>query len=69
MARFVQIAIGPGAELSCYLLLARELELIDAAEYSALHEGTSEVLRMLSALSERVRQTGTNEHAELRAKG
>lgn len=30
--RFVQIAMGSGAELSCYFLLARSLSLMQAAE-------------------------------------
>ena len=57
MARFVQIAMGSGSELSCHLLLARDLGLLESAEYLALQESTSEVLRMLSALSEKVKRT------------
>jgi four helix bundle protein len=32
MARYIQIAIGSGAELSCQLLLARDLGLLDSTE-------------------------------------
>jgi four helix bundle protein len=56
MARFIQIAMGSGSELSCHLLLARDLGLLETAEYLALQESTSEVLRMLSALSEKVKR-------------
>jgi four helix bundle protein len=53
MARFFQIAMGSGAELSCHLLLARDLGFMNSAEYTTLHESASEVLRMLSAFSDR----------------
>jgi four helix bundle protein len=56
MARFIQIAMGSGSELTCHLLLARDLGLLESAEYLALQESTSEVLRMLSALSEKVKR-------------
>jgi four helix bundle protein len=69
MARFVQIAMGSGSELSCHLLLARDLGLMRSAEYSALYESTNEVLRMLSALSERVRRPTSQQRRELTAKG
>jgi len=69
MARFVQIAMGSGTELSCHLLLSRDLGYLSTAESKALHEQTSEVLRMLSALSERLRNPACEGLAELRAKG
>src|SRR5580765_6802692 len=69
MARFVQIAMGSGAELSCHLLLARDLGLMDSTEYSPRNESTNEVLRMLSALSERVRRPTSQQRGELTAKG
>jgi four helix bundle protein len=56
MARFVQIAMGSGSELSCHLLLARDLGFMPVAEYLVLHEQTNDVLRMLSALSEKIRR-------------
>ncbi len=40
MARFVQIAMGSGAELSCHLLLARDLGFIPGAEHATLYEQT-----------------------------
>jgi four helix bundle protein len=49
MARFVQIAMGSGAELSYHFLLARDL--MQPAEYDVLSADVSEILRMLSSLS------------------
>jgi len=39
MARFVQIAMGSGAELSYGFLLARDLSLMQAAEYDVVKCG------------------------------
>src|SRR6266478_1521427 len=47
MARYVQIAMGSGAELSYHLLLARDLRLLGRASYSHLDSDLSEVMRML----------------------
>lgn len=69
MGRFIQIAMGPGTELSGHLLLARDLGLMRDGEYAALFEHVSEVLRMLSALSQKVRRAAGREIEELRAKG
>ena len=54
MARFVQIAMGSGAELS-YLLLARDLGLLSRASYLHVDSNLTEVMRMLSSLSQRLR--------------
>lgn len=55
MARFVQIAMGSGAELSYHLLLSRDLGLLKAADYARLDSELSAVMRMLSSLSQRLR--------------
>src|SRR5712671_5565747 len=55
MARFVQIAMGSGAELSYHFLLARDLGLMQSTEYETLNANVSEIMRMLSALSGRLR--------------
>jgi four helix bundle protein len=55
MARFIQISMGSGSELSYHLLLARDLEFLKNAEYSRLNSDLEEVLRMLSSLSQRIR--------------
>jgi four helix bundle protein len=55
MARFVQIAMGSGAELSYHLLLSRDLGFLKPAEYSRLDSDLRELMRMLSSLWQRVR--------------
>jgi four helix bundle protein len=55
MARFVQISMGSGAELSYHFLLARDLGLVKSAEYESLSSDLSEIMRMLSSLSGRLR--------------
>src|SRR5580698_7970790 len=55
MGRFVQIAMGSGAELSYHLLLARDLGFVMNEQYIELSADLEEVMRMLSALSAKVR--------------
>ena len=55
MARFVQIAMGSGAELSCHLLISKDLGYLSGVDYKALSEQSTEVSRMLSALAEKLR--------------
>jgi len=55
MGRFVQIAMGSGAELSYHLLLAKDLGFINEEQHSGLNASLERVLRMLSALSAKVR--------------
>jgi four helix bundle protein len=69
MGRFIQIAMGSGTELSCHSLLARDLGLMKAEEYSGLYKRVTEVLRMLSALSHKARHPITGATEELKAKG
>ncbi len=69
MGRFVQIAMGSGAELSYHLLLCRDLGLLGSAEFSNLAGDLDEVMRMLSALSARVRGAARSSVLELKAKG
>ena len=54
MARFIQISMGSGSELS-YHLLARDLDFLDKGQYSKLSSDLEEVMRMLSSLSQKVR--------------
>ena len=68
MGRFVQIAMGSGAELSYHLLLCRDLGILGTAEFSRLSADLEEVMRMLSALSGRVRGTAQERVLELKAK-
>jgi four helix bundle protein len=55
MGRFVQIAMGSGAELSYHLLLAKDLGFVMNEQYIELNASLERVLRMLSALSAKVR--------------
>ena len=55
MARFVQIAMGSGAELSYHLLLARDLGFVSKTSFEQLRADLSEIMRMLSSLSQKVR--------------
>jgi four helix bundle protein len=67
MARFVHIAMGSGAELSYHLRLARDLELLSAASSEHLRSDLNVVMRMLSALSQKLKPK--TELVQLRAKG
>jgi four helix bundle protein len=66
MGRFVQIAMGSGAELSYHLLLCRDLGILGTTEFSRLSSDLEEVMRMLSALSGRVKGAV---RSSVRAKG
>jgi len=72
MARFVQIAMGSGAELSYHLLLSRDLGLPKAADYARLDSQLGEVMRMLSSLLQKLRNAPAHRFQakgqELRAK-
>jgi four helix bundle protein len=67
MARFVQIAMGSGAELSYHLRLARDLDLLSKPSSDHLRADLGEVMRMLSALSQKLRPRA--DVVQLRAKG
>src|SRR5271169_1469366 len=51
MARFVQIAMGSGAELSYHLLLAKDLGFVTNEGHVELNEDLERIMKMLSALS------------------
>ncbi len=55
MGRFVLIAMGSGSELSYHLLLAHDLALLSPEQYSDLSPRAERVMKMLSALSRRLR--------------
>jgi four helix bundle protein len=69
MARFIRIAMGSGAELSYHLLLSRDLDLIEGAEFERLTSELEEVMKMLSALSGKLKNPMQPSVSELRAKG
>jgi four helix bundle protein len=54
MARYAQIAMGSGAELSYHLLLARDLAFVRDDEHAELNASLERVMRM-SALSSKIR--------------
>ncbi len=53
--RFVQIAFGSASELDYYLLLSRDLTLLQSSEYGQLDETLAEVKRMLNSLLQTLR--------------
>jgi four helix bundle protein len=67
MARFIQIAMGSGAELSYHLRLPKDLDLLSKQSFDQLRSDLSEVMRMLSSLSQRLKSRP--EVVQLRAKG
>jgi four helix bundle protein len=69
MARFVQIAMGSGAELSYHLLLCCDLGILGSGEFSHLTSDLDEVMKMLSALSVRLKSTARPNVLKLKAKG
>jgi four helix bundle protein len=50
LARFCSIAMGSASELDYHLLLARDLVLLNATDYTELAQQTTEVKRMLTGL-------------------
>jgi four helix bundle protein len=50
LSRFCSIAMGSASELEYHLLLARDLQLINAKDYADLAQRTTEVKRMLTGL-------------------
>jgi four helix bundle protein len=55
MGRYIQIAMGSGAELSYHFLLAKDLEVLSAENYECLDSDLGGIMRMLSSLSLKVR--------------
>jgi four helix bundle protein len=50
LARFCSIAMGSASELEYHLLLAKDLNLLTAADHTTLTDLTTEVKRMLTGL-------------------
>jgi four helix bundle protein len=50
LARFCPIALGSASELEYHLLLAKDLKLINAVDYTKLSGQTVEIKRMLGGL-------------------
>lgn len=49
LSRFLQIAMGSASELEYHLLLARDLQMLNAVDYQRLANETVAVKRMLSS--------------------
>ena len=49
LRRFMQIAMGSASELEYEVLLAQDLGLLEHDEHEQLHEGASEIKRMLTS--------------------
>ena len=49
-ARFLQMAAGSASEVEYHLLLARDLEFLEVADYERLSDEAVEVKRMLASL-------------------
>lgn len=54
LARYCSIAMGSASELEYHLLLANDLKLIKARDYTELDFRTTEVKRMLTALIQKL---------------
>ena len=54
LARFCSIAMGSASELEYHLLLAKDLNLVTAADHTALTDQTTEVKRMLTRLLQKL---------------
>jgi four helix bundle protein len=55
MARYIQIAMGSGAELSYHLLLTKDLGFLSEDRFAELNSRSERVMKMLSALSGKIR--------------
>ncbi len=54
-ARFLQMAAGSASEVQYHLLLCRDLELLQTAEFQRLTDEVVEVKRMLASLMQKLR--------------
>jgi four helix bundle protein len=54
-ARFLQIAAGSESEVEYHLLLSRDLELLQSADFQRLTDEVVEVKRMLASLMQKLR--------------
>lgn len=58
LSRFCSIALGSASELQYFLLLARDLQLLQRGDYDGLTEKTTEVKRMLTGLLQKLKAAG-----------
>lgn len=55
LSRFCSITLGSAGELQYFLVLARDLELLQAGDHDRLAEKTVEVKRMLTGLLQKLK--------------
>ncbi len=60
MARFLQMAMGSASELEYHLLLARDLKILQRADYEQISTQVVEIKRMLASLLQKVRASRTD---------
>jgi four helix bundle protein len=53
--RFLQMAAGSASELEYHALLARDLQILENADYERLSSAAEEIKRMLASLLRRLR--------------
>lgn len=58
LGRFLEMAGGSASELEYYLLLARDLAMLDGSSYDRLASDVTEVKRMLTSFVQRLRADG-----------
>jgi four helix bundle protein len=58
LARFLRIAMGSASELEYHLLLAHDLNLLDASDHERLTKEVTEVKRMLTSLVQKLTADG-----------
>lgn len=56
LSRYLHIAMGSASELEYFLLLGRDLGLLEAAQYEPLAGEVIEVKRMLTSLIQRLKE-------------
>ncbi len=59
LARYMVISMGSASELEYYMLLARDLSLLDESSYERLNEDVVEVKRMLAPFINHLRNSGS----------
>lgn len=58
LARFLRISAGSASEFEYHLLLAHELDMLDAPDYKRLTKEVTEVKRMLTSFIQKLKAEG-----------
>jgi len=54
-ARFLQMAVGSASELEYYILLCRDIDLLNPSDYECLYSRLNDVKRMLISLIQKLK--------------